>query len=147
MTSWHRRFRIAFALLGVAFMLPATVAAQSYLTQWGSQGSGNGQFNVPNGVATDASGNVYVADTRNHRIQKFTDTGTYLMQWGSQGSGNGQFSTPSGVATDAGGNVYIADTSNSRIQKFTGTGTYITKWGSCGSGNGQFHTPSGVATV
>jgi DNA-binding beta-propeller fold protein YncE len=43
----------------------------TYLTQWGSYGSGNGQLNYPYDVAVDASGNVYVADTNNQRIQKF----------------------------------------------------------------------------
>lgn len=44
------------------------------LTQWGSRGSGNGQFQAPEGIAVDTQGNVYVADTGNHRIQKFTTT-------------------------------------------------------------------------
>src|SRR5436309_631518 len=131
-------------------LLPATVGAQPlvYLTQWGSQGSGNGQFNYPYGVATDAAGNVYVADNGNHRIQKFTDAGTYLTQWGSLGSGDGQFYAPWGVATNAAGDVYVADRGNACIQKFTGTGTYLTRWGSLGNGDGQFNAfgPSGVAT-
>src|SRR3989442_10471867 len=109
MTSCLRRFRISLAFLGLASMLPATVGAQPpvYLTQWGSQGSGNGQFNYPFGVATDAAGNVYVADANNNRIQKFTAAGTYLTEWGSFGTGDGQFDSPQGVATDASGNVYV----------------------------------------
>jgi tripartite motif-containing protein 71 len=43
----------------------------SFITKWGSQGEGDGQFDRPSGVAVDSSGNVYVADARNHRIQKF----------------------------------------------------------------------------
>src|SRR5690606_23858166 len=93
---------------------------------WGTSGTGNGQFNNPSEVATDSGGNVYVADTNNNRIQKFTSTGTYLTQWGTPGTGNGQFNSPYGVATDSGGNVYVADTNNNRIQKFTSTGTYLT---------------------
>jgi DNA-binding beta-propeller fold protein YncE len=94
MTSSVRRVGITLALLGFASILPAGVGAQTYLTQWGSFGSGNGQFNGPNDVATDGSGNVYVADVGNDRIQKFTNTGAYLTQWGSFGSGAGQFSAP-----------------------------------------------------
>jgi NHL repeat len=42
-----------------------------FATKWGSHGSGDGQFIIPDGVAVDSSGNVYVADAFNHRIQKF----------------------------------------------------------------------------
>ncbi len=77
-----------------------------------------GQFNGPRGVATDGSGNVYVADRGNFRIQKFDANGTFLATWGSSGSGNGQFPGPTAAATDASGNIYVADQSNNRIQKF-----------------------------
>src|SRR5438132_8137239 len=106
----HRRFGITL-LLSLASIMPATVGAQVYLTQWGTPGSGNGEFNRPYGVAVDAAGDVYVVDWEreslggNSRIQKFTGTGTYLTQWGSPGSGNGQFQNPSGVATDGSGHV------------------------------------------
>jgi len=116
-----------------------------FVLQWGSSGSGNGEFNSPSGVATDAAGNVYVADSGNNRIQKFSSTGTYLTQWGSSGGGNGQFSNAQDLVTDAVGNVYVADLRNNRIQKFTSTGTYLTQWGSSGSGNGQFSNPAGMA--
>ena len=142
-----RSWRTGIVLTWFAFILPVTAGAQPpYITQWGVQGSGNGQFQSPQGVATDAAGNVYVADTGNHRIQKFTSNGVYITQWGVQGSGNGEFQVPYSVATDAAGNVYVADGNNRRIQKFTSTGVYITQWGTSGSGNGQFNIPVGVAT-
>src|SRR5438552_8179000 len=71
-----------------------TLPCGAFVTKWGSAGSGNGQFNAPWGVAVDAAGNVYVADTGNNRIQKFTGTGGFLTAWGSAGSGNGQFNVP-----------------------------------------------------
>src|SRR5437773_1268870 len=97
--------------LGFASILPASAGAQppGYITQWGSYGSSNGQFYAPGGVAIDAAGDVFVTDTGNNRIEKFTGSGTYLTQWGSFGSGSGQFNGLAGVATDAAGNVYIAD--------------------------------------
>ncbi len=131
----------------------------NYTTQWGSRGSGNGQFDSPQGVAVDSPGNVYVADSSgsisapygNNRVEKFTSTGTYVTQFGcatgvcSVGSAPGQFFEPYGVAVDSSGNLYVADFGNSRVEKFTSTGTYVTQWGSYGFGPGQFDTPRGVA--
>ncbi len=78
-------------LLSVGVILPAVTLAQAppYLLQWGSGGSGMGQFLDPVGVATDADGNVFVTDRDNHRVQKFTGEGSFLMQRGSPGSGDG----------------------------------------------------------
>ncbi len=101
-------------------------------------------FSSPTGIAVDASGNVYVADRSDHRIQKFDSDGNYLTQWGYYGNGEGQFKYPSGVAVDASGNVYVADTSNCRIQKFDPDGNWLTQWGYFGSGDGQFINPSGI---
>jgi tripartite motif-containing protein 71 len=133
-----------------SFSLELRVSTPGGATQtwtW-QEGSGDGQFNevqLEMGVAVDGSGNVYISDPGNGRIQEFSGTGTFVTKWGSPGTGDGQFNRPIGVATDAAGNVYVADWRNSRIQKFTGAGTFITKWGSPGSGNGEFGSPRGVA--
>jgi sugar lactone lactonase YvrE len=103
-------------------------------------------LNRPRGVAADAEGNVYVADTANHRIQKFDRDGRFLSQWGSQGSDSDQFSQPYGVAADAAGNVYVADTANHRIQKFSQNGNFLGQWGGRGNGEGEFFFPRDVAT-
>lgn len=60
---------------------------------------------------------MYVADSDNHRVQKFTSEGVFLNKWGTRGHGNGEFSYPRGVAADRKGNVYVIDISG-RIQKF-----------------------------
>jgi len=86
-----------------------------FILSWGSQGTADGQFMYPGGVASDADGNVYVVDIGNHRVQKFTSSGEFLLKWGSRGSDDGQFSYPMGVTLDAGGNVYIGDGGNHRI--------------------------------
>ena len=117
----------------------------TFLLKWGSKGSSDGQFDYPEGVAVDSSGNVYVTDANNRRIQKFSSDGTFLLKWGSLGSGDGQFVTPQGVAVDLSGNVYVVDYGNKRIQKFSSTGTFLTKWGTEGSGDGQFSNPWGIA--
>ena len=77
-----------------------------------------GQFNYPYGVAVAPEGTVYVADTHNHRIQRFSASGQFLGKWGSYGSGDGQFYGSSGVAVAPDGTVYVADTWNHRIQAF-----------------------------
>jgi sugar lactone lactonase YvrE len=132
-----------------------TIPPQSctFVLKWGvPAGTLNGELIGPSGVATDGSGNVYVADTDNNRIQKFDASGAFLTTWGSAGSDTGQFNFgqypfyPNGVATDGSGNVYIADTGNHRIQKFDANGVFLTGWGGFGSGNGQFILPPGVAT-
>ena len=122
------------------------IASYALVAAWGDSGSADGQFRNPRSVATGASGNVYVVDAGNSRIQEFTSTGVYLSQWGGGGSSNGQFNSPRHLAVDTTGNVYVADTGNHRIQKFSGDGTYLAQWGSQGSRNGQFQFPGGVAT-
>ncbi len=103
-------------------------------------------FNEPYDVAVDKEGNVFVADTFNHRIQKFSPDGAFVTAWGSLGSGDGQFKYPGGIATDAAGNIFVVDTGNNRIQKLGSNGAFVTAWGSLGSGDGQFNSPWGIAT-
>ena len=105
----------------------------------------------PSGLAINSEGSVYVVDTNNHRIQKFTSEGTFITKWGSNGSGDGEFSFPLGIAVDAEGNVYVSDTTdpptrNNRIQKFSSDGTFIKKWGSDGTGNGEFKNPHEITS-
>jgi tripartite motif-containing protein 71 len=145
----HIRF-LFFVLLFVCCLLtfPGTVFSEGgyqFVTQWGSDPLGDGQLYYPRAVAVDASENVYVVDTGNCRIQKFSSAGVFIEKWGSYGSGDGQFSYPRAVAVDASGNVYVVDTGNDRIQKFSSSGVFITKWGSEGSGDGQFKYPESIA--
>ena len=54
----------------------------TFVTKWGSQGTGDGEFTSPLGIAVDHSGFVYVADRDTHSIQKFTSDGTFVTKWG-----------------------------------------------------------------
>ena len=117
----------------------------TYLGNWGTRGSGDGEFSEPCGVAFDTEDNLYVADTGNNRIQKYTKDGKFLLQWGRKGSEEGQFDMPWGIALDDENNVYVADWHNDRIQKFTPKGDFLMSIGSSGTGDGEFRRPSGVA--
>src|ERR687895_273728 len=79
----------------VALFLAAAPAAGAreygFITKWGTLGSGDGQFGDPLGIATDQAGNVYVADSLNSRVQKFTPDGRLITRWGGFGGGDGQF--------------------------------------------------------
>jgi len=122
-----------------------TTHTYQFIAKWGSYGAGDGQFESPEGIAIDSSGYVYVCDSGNHRIQKFTSGGSFLAKWGSQGTGDGQFKSPLGIAIDSSGNVYVADYLNYRVQKFTSGGSFLAKWGSQGTGDGQFNNAYGIA--
>jgi DNA-binding beta-propeller fold protein YncE len=99
----------------------------------------------PSGVAVDSLDNVYILDGSNHRVRKYSSTGTHITDFGGFGTGDGQFSTPQGIAIDSSDNVYIADTNNNRIQKLTSSGGFITKWGTAGSAPAEFSSPTGVS--
>jgi len=123
---------------------PSTLLAESIPSDDGTTRADNGQLVWPHGLTIGPQGYIWVADTRNHRIQKFDAGGTFLAKLGTNGHGDGEFDEPADVAVDSSGNVYVADTNNYRIQKFGAAGQLLTKWGSLGSGNGQFNKPVAV---
>ncbi len=146
-------------------------AQGNYMTGWGSScdlyaegrpgcvdpdGSGplqlgDGQFREPWGVAVDQAGNIYVADTWNHRIQKFDPNGKFLKKWGYFVTTDGQLGEPVGmwgpraIVIDADGNLYVADTGNKRVQEFDPEGNFLGQWGGGGVIEGRFDEPVGLA--
>lgn len=105
----------------------------------------DGYLRLPQGLALDGDGNIYVADTFNYRVQKFASDGSFLDKWGICGNEDGYFGRPWGIAVDADGNVYVSDYQNDRIQKFDADGTYLTQWGTAGIAEGQLNGPTGLA--
>ena len=87
-----------------------------------------GKFWGPRDVAVDAEGNVYVTDTGNKRIQKFSPAGEFLQVWGGGGIVPGSFEEPVGIDIDREGNIYVADTWNRRIQKFDANFNPLLQW-------------------
>jgi alpha-tubulin suppressor-like RCC1 family protein/sugar lactone lactonase YvrE len=124
---------------GLSFTTPYTVQNHAGSGNYGSNdGAGlAADFKKPSAVALDSSGNLYIADTENHKIRKTTPDGvvTTLAGSGSPGSTDGigaaaKFNNPCGVAVDATGNVYVADTDNHKIRKITPAGVVTTLAGS-----------------
>jgi uncharacterized protein (TIGR03437 family) len=127
----------------VAGSAVSTIAGNGVLSYSGDNGPATAaQLSSPQGVAVDAAGNLYIADTANNVVRKVAKGGpiTTIMGNGQAGSGNNQLNGPQAVAADAAGNVYIADTLNSRVVKVAAAGGAST----IGSGD-QFYTPTGVA--
>lgn len=103
-----------------------------------------GKFNEPWGVACDATGTVYVADTMNHRIQRFNKDGTKLSHFGTPGHGPDEFNMPTDLLIDREGNLYIVDTGNNRIKKHDAQGKFICEWGKQGANAREFNAPQQI---
>ncbi len=131
----------------------------------GASGSADGtgadaRFENPHGLAVDGSGNVYVADTKNHTIRKVTPAGvvtTLAGKAGNSGSADGtgadaRFSSPEALAIDSSGDLYVADTNNYTVRKVTSAGVVTTLAGlpnvygaEDGPGSdARFHYPRGI---
>ena len=125
----------------------------NFLLSWGHRGSEVGQFHFgssqnptqpPGGGIAVGGEHVYVADSGNNRIERFTLDGREPLAWGSRGSAPGQFIYPRGLAANQ-TEVLVADDDNHRIQKFDPEGAFQAAVGSEGAGPGQFGFPYGAA--
>jgi uncharacterized protein (TIGR03663 family) len=123
------------------------------LNVWGSYANRlegeapGGTFNEPWGIAVAPDGNVYIADTWNHRIQWFTPEGEFLGMFGQEGYGDvpNAFWGPRDVAVDAEGRVYVSDTGNKYIKVFDREGSFIGQFGGAGYLTGFLDEPVGLA--
>jgi predicted membrane-bound mannosyltransferase/sugar lactone lactonase YvrE len=129
-------------------------AEGTFISEWGSFGAANGTtpaapgtLNDPWGIAVGADGSVYVSDTWNNRIQKFSAKGDFIKEWGVSGQGETPYALwgPRGIAIDAQGHIFVADTGNKRIVIYDSDGNSVGQFGSVGSDIGQFNEPVGVA--
>ncbi len=140
--------------------------APTFSSSFGSFGSGNGQLREPEGgLAVDGSGNVWVSDTANSRLEEFNSKGEFVRTAGSPGEGAGQFYSTLGVTVDSKGDVWATDAGYDRVEEFNSEGVFLKMFGwgvangeakletctsSCrvglqGSGNGEFFVPEGIA--
>lgn len=115
------------------------------VTKIGSRGSEPGMLRNPRGVTVDGTGNYWISDTGNDRLQKFNRDGALLQVIGRSGSKEGEFSSPSAVAVTLKGNIVVADTGNRRVQVFSAKGLFLGAFGRSGRQAGQFDEPVGLA--
>jgi streptogramin lyase len=113
----------------------------NFLGEWGKPGDGPGEFNRVEGIGVAPNGEVYAADSCNHRIQVFTPDGKFVRQFGHAGNGVGEMSYPYDVRIDPAGNVFVCEFGNSRIQVFDQSGKSIEIIGGPGGAPGQFTNP------
>jgi WD40-like Beta Propeller Repeat len=134
----------SIALLCLACSTATTLAAGPHVIAgaFGTEGTGNGQFKEPSGVAVNdsteplvepAAGDVYVVDSGNNRVEVFTSEGTYLSEFNGSLAPAGEFSSPEAIAIDnsgdpltdpSAGDVYVTDVGHGVIDKFSSVGTY-----------------------
>jgi DNA-binding beta-propeller fold protein YncE len=111
-----------------------------FLMQWGSEGTGDGQFGEFIDLAVDSAGNVFVTDPVNQRIQKFDSDGKFLAKWNTPKC---SFFTPRpvGIAVNAQGEVFVTDAHSHCIEKFDNNGNFISTLGKFSETN----LPTGIA--
>lgn len=130
-------------------------SAGVFQRKWGNEGgstagnSGNGLFKFPEGVAVDQLGYVYVADTQNHRVQKFSANGGFEGTWGYGGSGPSRLNQPSAIAVGPDGKVWVLDRDsvNFYVQRFNQSGDFELQFGGVASGTNyvsKFYNPKGL---
>jgi len=119
----------------------------SFLRIIGSTGEGNSQFNQPSGVAFDRKHRIFVADSKNHRIQCLDLQGNFLFKFGSKGEASGEFNEPKDVTFNSKTQtVIVADMRNHRVQTFDSEGNFQFAFGTLGRLDGQLKFPNRIAT-
>lgn len=111
---------------------------------WGKRGGADGEFNFPTHLFLDRSGNLFVTDALNYRIQAFDRTGKFLWKIGQQGDGSGSFAAPKGAALDIQGHLYVVDALFDAVQIFNRRGQLLLGFGKRGTRPGEFWLPEGI---
>jgi len=143
--------RIVLVTVFASLLLVGAISNQSfgatghsYVLEWGGFGFvDEGKFFKPQSLATDDEQNIYVTDSGNAKVQKFTSDGKFLLSWGTNGEEDGQFLFPTGIATFE-NFVYVVDEKQFTVQKFDSDGNFILKWGEFGYKPGQFNMAKGI---
>lgn len=106
----------------------------TFISSWGTKGTGDGQFIHPHNIAVDSKGNVYVTDERRSDVQKFDSNGNYLLSWGAPKDPNLFSHKMEDVNIDKDGNVWVVDWGMGRMYKFDPNGKLLMSFGKRGDG-------------
>ena len=104
-----------------------------------------GLFSMPEGVAVDRNGNVYVTDTFNNRIEIFDADGKFISTFGKNGDGPADLERPKGIAVDCDGHIWVVDAAQNLVKVFDQQGRLLIYFGGQGYYPGQFMGPWGIA--
>lgn len=119
--------------------------AGNLVSQFGSRGRGEGEFNCPTSITVDNEGKIYVVDTLNFRIQVFDENNKFLWTIGEPGDSSGSFSRPKGVAVDSFRHIYVTDGIFDNVQIFSQKKEFLLSLGEAGHKDGEFWIPCGLA--
>jgi hypothetical protein len=115
------------------------------IRRFGQRGTEPGELNFPTFIATAGDGTVYISDTMNFRVQRFSWQGIWDQSYGCQGIMSGQFNRPKGVALDSRQNLYVVDNSFDNVQIFNPDGQFLMHFGQTGHRPGQMMMPTDIA--
>lgn len=124
---------------------------REFISTWGSEGTGDGQFAGASDLVVDAEGRVYVVDAYRDisegvdAVQVFDADGNFLDSWGPHGREPGQLQFAVGITLDQDGSILIAEYQNNRVQRFTPEGDYLRSWGDMVTAEGRMNGPFDVA--
>ncbi len=122
-----------------------------FLTDWnfrvvaGADADADAALDTPHGVAVDAAGAIYIADTEHHRWMKLNVDGHLQFRLGAFGWQQEEFQYPTDIILDAEHHIFVVDSQNHRIQKFDFSGSFLRAWGMRGEGPGEFKHPTSLA--
>ncbi len=115
------------------------------LFTFGKAGSGEGELFHPTNIVFGPEGDLFVSETSNFRIQRFTRDGKPVHSYGAVGSTPGRFARPKGLAIDRAGRMFVADAAFENVQIFNDEGKLLLSFGQTGALEGRMHLPTGLS--
>jgi tripartite motif-containing protein 71 len=109
-----------------------------FVLEWGRRGKSEGEFDACVGITIGKNDDVYTAEFRNQRVQKFTSEGKFLGAFAVQPHAGG-------LAVDADGNVFVAHWNSNKVAAYSPSGKLVREWGTKGMGDGEFQLPGSIA--